>query len=78
MFGVAAMMRVRQDFFHYRSGVYAYSGIGEHDVGYHSVRLLGWGEEGNVKYWVSAGVQLMGFLKPPLHHNTVLLRGTLN
>ena len=51
MFGVAAMMRVRQDFFHYRSGVYAYSGLGQQDIGFHSVRLLGWGEEGSAKYW---------------------------
>lgn len=53
-------MRVYQDFFVYKSGVYRHSRSAElHDSGYHSVRILGWGEERPslrgppLKYWVS-------------------------
>jgi len=52
-------MRVYQDFFIYKSGVYRHSRSAElHDSGYHSVRIIGWGEEESergppLKYWVS-------------------------
>lgn len=52
-------MKVYQDFFSYESGVYRHSDIAEHyDSGYHSVRIIGWGEEPSshrappLKYWV--------------------------
>lgn len=52
-------MRVYQDFFAYKSGVYRHSQNAElYDSGYHSVRIIGWGEEPSyrgppLKYWVS-------------------------
>ena len=56
---VQATMRVYQDFFSYESGVYRHSDIAEHyDSGYHSVRIIGWGEEPSshrappLKYWL--------------------------
>jgi hypothetical protein len=52
---VAATMKVYPDFFLYRSGVYHHSGNGP--SGYHSVRIIGWGEEVTqrepIKFWVS-------------------------
>lgn len=52
-------MRVYQDFFYYQNGIYQHSPILEHskrDI-YHSVKIIGWGEEyingEHVKYWVS-------------------------
>jgi hypothetical protein len=50
-------MEVSQDFFMYRGGVYKKSGLqpGQRG-GYHSVRIIGFGEEFHqgsmVKYWV--------------------------
>lgn len=55
----SATMRVYQDFFIYQSGIYRHSRSAElHDSGYHSVRIIGWGEEPSyrgppLKYWVS-------------------------
>jgi len=58
----AATMRVYQDFFVYRSGIYRHSRSAIHDSdsepSYHSVRIIGWGEETSyrgppIKYWVS-------------------------
>jgi hypothetical protein len=52
---VTATMKVYHDFFLYRSGVYHHSGNGL--SGYHSVRIIGWGEEVTqrepIKFWVS-------------------------
>lgn len=50
-------MAVSPDFFMYRGGVYKKSGLRPTErTGYHSVRLIGWGEEFHqgsmVKYWV--------------------------
>ena len=55
-------MRVYHDFFHYKSGVYRRSSFGDTDkVGFHSVRLIGWGEENDgTKFWV--GNLFNGFL----------------
>lgn len=52
-----AMMKVSKEFFMYESGVYKCSNVTEGSkTGYHSVRIVGWGEEQqngkNVKYWV--------------------------
>ncbi|CAK9821156.1 Uncharacterized peptidase C1-like protein F26E4.3 [Anthophora plagiata] len=54
---VQATMRVYQDFFSYESGVYRHTPYVEaYDSGYHSVRIIGWGEELSVnppiKFWL--------------------------
>lgn len=53
----AAVMKVSRDFFVYKSGVYKCSNVAAGSrTGYHSVRIVGWGEEYQngriVKYWV--------------------------
>ncbi|CAH2097853.1 unnamed protein product [Euphydryas editha] len=48
-------MEVYQDFFHYRDGVYRRTPYGNTQMkGYHSVRVVGWGEERGDKYWIVA------------------------
>jgi hypothetical protein len=56
---VQATMKVYQDFFAYKSGIYRHSALSENEVfGYHSVRIVGWGEDRVgyqlVKYWLVA------------------------
>ncbi|KAG8237046.1 hypothetical protein J437_LFUL016112 [Ladona fulva] len=59
---VQATMRVYQDFFHYKSGVYSRpAGSDDREpFGYHSVRIIGWGEDYNdrrrdpIPYWLVA------------------------
>lgn len=58
---VQATMRVHQDFFVYQSGIYEHSKVTEqYQTGYHSVRIIGWGEEYTTsnripeKYWLVA------------------------
>lgn len=57
---ITATMRVYRDFFAYRGGVYRHSAASRNSEpsGFHSVRLIGWGEERNgyeiTKYWVSS------------------------
>ncbi|XP_066999671.2 uncharacterized peptidase C1-like protein F26E4.3 [Anabrus simplex] len=56
---VQATMRVFHDFFVYRGGVYQQSKLGSnHRTGYHSVRIIGWGEDNSqgfpIKYWLVA------------------------
>ncbi|KAF5291933.1 hypothetical protein FQA39_LY14165 [Lamprigera yunnana] len=54
---VQATMKVYHDFFTYRSGIYKHTELSPSDrTGYHSVRILGWGEENDYygrvqKYW---------------------------
>lgn len=55
----AATMRVYRDFFTYHRGIYRHSAASRAEPsGFHSVRLIGWGEERNgydvTKYWVSS------------------------
>ena len=50
-------MRVYHDFFTYQTGVYSHTPFGaDQRSGFHSVRLIGWGQEDNgyenLKYWV--------------------------
>lgn len=52
-----ATMHVYRDFFAYQRGIYKHSAASRTDrIGFHSVRLVGWGEErdgsGVTKYWV--------------------------
>ncbi|CAG9855972.1 unnamed protein product [Phyllotreta striolata] len=56
---VQATMKVYHDFFTYNGGIYKHSTMGiNHKQGYHSVRIIGWGEDrtnrGMVKYWLVA------------------------
>uniref|UniRef100_A0A1B6DDL1 SMB domain-containing protein n=1 Tax=Clastoptera arizonana TaxID=38151 RepID=A0A1B6DDL1_9HEMI len=56
---VQATMKVYHDFFMYKRGIYKCSKIsGTHRTNYHSVRIVGWGEERQqrriVKYWIVA------------------------
>ncbi|CAB3246535.1 unnamed protein product [Arctia plantaginis] len=52
---IQAYMEVYQDFFHYKTGIYRHSKYGNQIMkGYHTVRLVGWGEEDNQKYWIAA------------------------
>ena len=51
---VQAVMWVRRDFFMYCSGVYRCPQMTGEPTGMHSVRILGWGEDGPVKYWLVA------------------------
>lgn len=56
---VQATMKVYQDFFSYKSGVYKKTGLEKSaSFGYHSVRIVGWGEEPDIygqplKYWLA-------------------------
>ncbi|KAK6638876.1 hypothetical protein RUM43_007146 [Polyplax serrata] len=58
---VQATMKVHQDFFSYKTGVYTKSNM-DRDTktfGYHSVKIIGWGEETDIygqpiKYWLAA------------------------
>lgn len=50
-------MAVSSDFFMYQNGIYSKTGFRPDErIGYHSVRIIGWGEEfvgGRMtKYWV--------------------------
>lgn len=56
---VQATMKVYQDFFSYESGIYMHTPIAElYESGYHSVRIIGWGEDIStdsglpIKYWL--------------------------
>lgn len=47
-------MRVYRDFFTYGGGIYQHTRASRSEpTGFHSVRLVGWGEERGMKYWVS-------------------------
>ncbi|CAH1775183.1 unnamed protein product [Owenia fusiformis] len=57
---VQATFAVKEDFFMYRGGIYKHSNAPDDTgkVGYHSVRIVGWGSEqtslGEEKYWIAA------------------------
>ncbi|XP_050427778.1 cathepsin B-like cysteine proteinase 4 [Adelges cooleyi] len=49
---VVAAMKTYEDFLHYKSGIYQYT-TGS-PKGEHAVKLLGWGQENGVLYWLAA------------------------
>jgi hypothetical protein len=49
---VAAMIQAYDDFLTYKSGVYDSSYYTYVYAGSHTVKVIGWGEENNVKYWI--------------------------
>ncbi|CAD5228257.1 unnamed protein product [Bursaphelenchus xylophilus] len=49
---VFTAMRMYEDFLYYRSGVYEH--IAGRYFGLHAVRVIGWGEENGVPYWIVA------------------------
>uniref|UniRef100_A0A7I4XUR5 Pept_C1 domain-containing protein n=1 Tax=Haemonchus contortus TaxID=6289 RepID=A0A7I4XUR5_HAECO len=60
---VVSTMSVYQDFPLYRKGIYKASFVLEHDIlrhraglalGYHSIKIIGWGTEKGVPYWLIA------------------------
>ena len=52
---VMAVMQVYTDFFMYRGGVYSRTNLADTSpLGYHAVRIVGWGQEGGNKYWTVA------------------------
>ena len=46
-------MDVPSDFFLYGSGVYRKTNLAKGPTGFHSVKIIGWGEENGTPYWVS-------------------------
>ena len=45
-------MDVPSDFFLYESGVYKRTNLATGPTGFHSVKIIGWGEENGTPYWV--------------------------
>ena len=49
-----ALMEVYSDFFVYESGVYHRTNvINPQETGFHSVKVIGWGQENGIPYWVN-------------------------
>ncbi|KHJ81472.1 papain family cysteine protease [Oesophagostomum dentatum] len=49
---VQAGFRVYQDFMYYKGGIYKHTAGSQ--VGGHAVKIIGWGVENGVKYWIIA------------------------
>ena len=49
---VVAGFAVYEDFLAYESGIYMH--VNGTEQGGHAVRIIGWGEESGVKYWLAA------------------------
>jgi cathepsin B len=49
---VTSMMNLYNDYFNYKSGIYMHNKKNNKVLGYHSITLMGWGIEDNVKYWL--------------------------
>ena len=51
-FLLSATMEVYRDFFLYNNGVYSKTQLVTEVLGFHSVKIVGWGEENQIPYWV--------------------------
>ncbi len=50
---LVALMEVHSDFFLYESGIYHKTNLADpQESGFHSVKIIGWGEEEGIPYWV--------------------------
>ena len=68
---VQVIFKVYEDFFLYKSGVYSkHPEARLHNVQdpYHSVKVLGWGSENGVDYWVNLEIYLFSLL---IYNNTM-------
>jgi hypothetical protein len=73
---ISAMMEVFSDFFHYKSGVYQKTNLANpNESGFHSVKIIGWGEENGIPYWVcyylNFGGRLVGHLNTVFKCQTI-------
>ncbi|CAD5219797.1 unnamed protein product [Bursaphelenchus xylophilus] len=78
---VFSAMEIYEDFMYYKGGVYQHISGGY--VGLHAVRVIGWGEQNNVPYWIVAnswGPQWgeNGFFRILRGYNHVNIEGTAN
>ena len=56
---ILATMEVYKDFFLYGDGVYSKSDFaGSKPLGFHSVKIVGWGEENKNPYWVKMNLHI--------------------
>ena len=54
---ILATMEVYKDFFLYGDGVYSKTDFaGSKPLGFHSVKIVGWGEENKNPYWVKTNL----------------------
>ena len=76
---IAAAIDVYQDFYTYKTGVYAKTSTSY--LGGHAVRLIGYGVENGVKYWLAANSWganwgLSGFFKIKRGSNECKIKAT--
>ncbi|KRZ17844.1 Cathepsin B-like cysteine proteinase 3, partial [Trichinella zimbabwensis] len=50
---VVAAMEMYESFLYYKSGVYSINKVNEPLLGLHAVKLIGWGEEKRIPYWLA-------------------------
>ncbi|KRZ75702.1 Aldehyde dehydrogenase, mitochondrial, partial [Trichinella papuae] len=50
---VVAAMEMYESFLYYKSGVYSINTVNEPLLGLHAVKLIGWGEEKRIPYWLA-------------------------
>ena len=56
---ILATMEVYKDFFLYGDGVYSKTDFaGSKPLGFHSVKIVGWGEENKNPYWVKMNLHI--------------------
>lgn len=78
---VFTAMKMYEDFLYYRTGVYEH--IAGRYFGLHAVRVIGWGEENNVPYWLVANSWNNywgdgGFFKVRRGNNEVNIEGVID
>jgi len=49
---VQTTFAVYEDFMQYQSGIYTH--VGGNLLGFHAVKIVGWGQENGVNYWIVA------------------------